>query len=61
MLTPLTGGSTYAGGRRGKERAARSAEQRLAAGGRRLPDPKFLPPAPKFYTALRGSPTAVSV
>jgi hypothetical protein len=32
-------GRTYAGGRRGKERAARSAEQRLAAGGRRLPRP----------------------
>src|SRR5438132_14189162 len=34
------GGSTYAGGRRGKERAASlRAEQRLAAGGRRLPRP----------------------
>src|SRR5438309_8394673 len=32
--------SSYAGGRRGKERAASlRAEQRLAAGGRRLPDP----------------------
>src|SRR5438445_8406865 len=32
--------STYAGGRRGKERAASlRAEQRLAAGGRRLPRP----------------------
>src|SRR5207253_2351723 len=38
--SPHDGGSTYAGGRRGKERAASlRAEQRLAAGGRRLPRP----------------------
>src|SRR5207302_8256317 len=36
--------STYAGGRRGKERAASlRAEQRLAAGGRRLPRPEPRP------------------
>src|SRR5207302_5331934 len=38
------GGSSYAGGRRGKEReASLRAEQRLAAGGRRLPRPEPRP------------------
>jgi hypothetical protein len=38
-----TADSSYAGGRRGKERAASlRAEQRLAAGGRRLPRPGLI-------------------
>jgi hypothetical protein len=54
--------STYAGGRRGKERVARSAKQRLAAGGPQgSPDPEilpsdpasqFLPPDPKFLLVI---------
>src|SRR6516162_2661364 len=40
VVTPPLADSTYAGGRRGKERAASlRAEQRLAAGGRSLPRP----------------------
>src|SRR5213595_2918583 len=40
FVMPRVSGCSYAGGRRGKERGASlRAEQRLAAGGRRLPRP----------------------
>jgi hypothetical protein len=66
-LTPMASlcpprGSTYAGGRRGKERAASlRAEQRLAAGGRRLPRPGKPTRAPRAGTTTRsGIPTGLS-
>jgi hypothetical protein len=53
-FTRFPRGSTYAGGRRGKERAASlRAEQRLAAGGRRLPRPG------KLVVPRDGNPTGL--